>query len=158
LKNNGKCRSLQEDFRFGRAVQMIANRFRRLGDENLSNQGINICQLRILSYLHRNESGGPVYQRTWEDEFGIRRSSVTSVLQNMEKNGYLVRESSPADARTKCLRMTEKGKELDRSLLDYIHSLEEAMMDGISPEERQILKNALLRMLENLEKTEKEKE
>lgn len=144
-----------EEFRFGRSIQRVGNLFRRLADENLSQHGINISQLRILGYLSRFEEGGEICQRDLEEAFGVRRSSITSILNNMEKSGYLVRRVSPDDARVKKVSLTEKGKELDESLRNYIHSLEEKLLDGIPPAETEVVKKCLERMLENLEETER---
>ena len=146
-----------EEFRLGRVLQKINNCFRRMGDENLSNHGISLSQLRILAYLAKNEGRGDVYQKDLEEAFGIRRSSVSGILQNMEKAGYLSREGSLHDARVKRVVLTEKGKKLDQSLLDYIRSLEEEMLCGFLPEEREQLKGMLLRVLENLETAERNK-
>ncbi len=143
-----------EEFRFGRALGQANVRFRRLGDLNLSRHGINISQLRILGYLARNEEKGEIYQKDLEEAFGVRRSSVTSILQNMEKSGYLVRESSQRDARVKRVVLTQKGRELDQTLLRYIHSLEEEMLSGFSPEEKASLQGYLVRIISNLENIE----
>ena len=43
----------------------------------------------------------PVYQRDIEKRLCIRRSTVTATLNRMEKNGLIVRESVPEDARLK---------------------------------------------------------
>ena len=147
----------RREMRLGRVLQKINVCFRRMGDENLSNHGISLSQLRILAYLAKNEDEGDVYQKDLEEAFGIRRSSVSSILQNMEKAGLLSREGTRHDARVKKVVLTEKGKELDRSLLDYIHSLEEEMLCGFSREEREQLKGMLLRVLENLETAERNK-
>lgn len=145
-----------ENFRFGRAMQMVSVRFRRLADDNLSKYNISVSQLRVLAYLSRKE--GPVFQRELEEELGIRRSSITELLQNMEKSGYLQRENSPQDGRVKALFLTPKGQELDRKLKMYLHNLEEMMMAGISPEEKQVFQETILKMIENLEQIERSRE
>ena len=51
----------------------------------------------------------PVYQRDIEKRLCIRRSTVTATLNRMEKNGLIVRESVPEDARLKRIVLTEKA-------------------------------------------------
>jgi DNA-binding MarR family transcriptional regulator len=53
--------------------------------------------------------------------------------------------------------LTEKGKALDAELRSYICSLEEALMEGVSREEREVLQRALVKMLYNLEETERKR-
>ncbi len=143
------------DFRFGKEIQNIANRFRRFGDENLQKEGITVSQLRVIAYISRNQGQGAVYQKDLEEHFSIRRSSVTSLLKNMEKSGILQRFGAPGDARAKTLVLTEKGKKLDEDLINYIRSLEERLMKGFSSEEKEALQGFLLRMIENLEMIER---
>lgn len=143
-----------EEFRFGREVQNVANRFRRLGDENLQKEGITISQLRVIAYLSRhNES--VVNQKDLEAHFAIRRSSVTGLLQNMEKSGLLERRGSDTDARVKIVTLTEKGRKLDEKLKSYIQGLEADLMQGFKAEEKELLQSFLLRVLENLESIER---
>jgi len=144
-----------ENFRFGRAVQGVANRFRRLGDENLAKHGITVSQLRVIAYVSTSPEG-EVSQRELEDAFEIRRSSVTGLLQNMEKSGLIERFGSKEDARIKRVRLTDKGKGLDVELKSFIHSLEARLLSGFSPEERSQAKSLLLRMMDNLEQIERD--
>ena len=150
---NQKEKIPPEEFRFGREVQNVANRFRRLGDENLQKEGITISQLRVIAYISGH--GEEVCQKSLEEHFDIRRSSVTGLLQNMEKSGLLVRCSSRSDARVKLVSLTEKGKTLDEKLWNYIHGLESELMQGFSNEEKELLSVFLQRMLENLDRIER---
>jgi DNA-binding MarR family transcriptional regulator len=58
----------------------------------------------------------------------------------------------------KALFLTPKGQELDRKLKMYLHNLEEMMMAGISPEEKQVFQETILKMIENLEQIERSRE
>ena len=143
-----------EEFRFGREVQNVANHFRRLGDENLLKEGITITQLRVIAYISR-QSPDTVYQKDLEEHFHIRRSSVTGLLQNMEKSGILERSPSETDARVKIVTLTEKGKALDEKLRSYIQGLEAELMKGFDAREKEQMRIFLLRMLENLDSVER---
>ena len=54
----------------------------------------------IIEYLYRHRDE-PVFQRDIEREFSITRSTVTNILQLMERKGYIQRLSVPQDARLK---------------------------------------------------------
>ena len=62
----------------------------------------------IIEYLYRHRDT-PVFQRDIEREFSITRSTVTNILQLMERKGYIERRSVPQDARLKKLVLTEEG-------------------------------------------------
>ena len=69
----------------------------------------------IMEYLYRH-SETPVFQRDIEREFSITRSTVTNILQLMERKGYITRRSVEQDARLKQLVLTEKGRQQAREL------------------------------------------
>lgn len=88
----------------------------------------------IMGYLHCNEHRD-IYQKTLESDFGIRRSSVTSLVQMMEKKGYICRETVPGDARLKKICLTEDGKDTAMKIWHTLDSMEEQMLDGIDAQE-----------------------
>lgn len=89
----------------------------------------------IMGYLykHRNE---PVFQRDIEREFSITRSTVTNILQLMERKGYIERQSVPQDARLKRLFLTEEGIRLHEKTIDSLHQTD-AFLAGLLTEEEQ---------------------
>lgn len=90
----------------------------------------------ILGYLYDRElEGKNVYQKDLEQDFGIRRSTVTQMMQLMEKNGLITRECVSLDARLKRLVLTDKGKEIHLLVVRDIQSLEDAAVKGISQDE-----------------------
>ncbi len=143
--------NLPGEFRFGREIQFVSKSFRRLADENLNQEGITVSQLRVLCYVSQKGKEGKVYQKDLEEHFGIRRSSVTELLQNMEKSGILTRTPCATDARTREIVLTEKGAVLDERLKEYITGLEEEFLKGFSREEKELLASFLIRLSENLE-------
>ena len=50
----------------------------------------------IIGYLYRNRDK-EVFQRDIQEQFSIRRSTVTGILQLMEKNGLITRSSVEQD-------------------------------------------------------------
>ena len=66
-------------------------------------------QNRVLHYLLAHIPETPVYQKDIEREFRVSKSTVTEILQLMEKNGFIVRESSRRDGRMKRILPTEKS-------------------------------------------------
>ena len=84
--------------------------FRKIGQIARTNDVEAVTPMHgwIMEYLCRN-SDTPVFQRDIEREFSITRSTVTNILQLMERKGYIRRQSVPQDARLKQLVLTEEG-------------------------------------------------
>ncbi|WP_455526410.1 MarR family winged helix-turn-helix transcriptional regulator [Huintestinicola sp.] len=90
-------------------------------------------QCRILGYIrYCNDHGDCVYQKDIENSFGIKRSSVASILANMEKGGYIVREVDGADARVKKVILTEQGQKLQREMGLTIQMIEGIITQNMS--------------------------
>ena len=101
----------------------------------------------IIEYLYRHRDT-PVFQRDIEREFSITRSTVTNILQLMERKGYIERQSVPQDARLKRLVLTEKGACIREKTMQALHQTDEFVESLLTPEE-----NAeLLRLLNKLRK------
>ena len=61
----------------------------------------------IIRYLYTNQDKD-VFQKDIEQYFSIGRSTVTNIIQLMERKGYIARESVEHDARLKKVVLTEK--------------------------------------------------
>src|SRR5215510_7586463 len=72
-------------------------------------------QFMLLLYLFDNEDKD-MFQRDIEATFKIRRSTVTNLIQSVEKKGYVKRESVESDARLKRLCLTDKAKEIGKKI------------------------------------------
>lgn len=123
--------------------------FRKIGQIARTNgvEAVTPMHGWIMEYLYRN-SDTPVFQRDIEREFSITRSTVTNILQLMERKGYIERQSVPQDARLKRLVLTEKGACIREKTMQALHQTDEFVESLLTPEE-----NAeLLRLLNKLRK------
>lgn len=99
----------------------------------------------IIEYLYRHREE-PVFQRDIEQEFSITRSTVTNILQLMERKGYIRRQSVPQDARLKQLVLTEEGIHFHEKTMLSFHQTDDYVASLLTEEE-----NAeLLRLLNKL--------
>ncbi len=119
----------------------VSKNIRYFFDMTTSENGLTSIQTRILGHLwHAEEEGRCVFQREIEDIFRIKRSSVTSVLQTLEKKGLIVRESIPEDARVKKLVLTEEARKMQVCTYHVIGEMEKEVRTLFTEEEfRQFL-------------------
>lgn len=103
----------------------------------------------ILKYLYDNRDR-EVYQRDIEKQFSIGRSTVTTIIQLMEKRELICRQSVEHDARLKRVMLTEKGFIHHNLVKENIFAIQQKMMTGISEEEKQTFLDIVQRMDGNL--------
>lgn len=115
---------------------------------------ITYPQSRILLLLFAyQDSDQVVNQRTLEHEMGIKASSVSSLVRNLEAKEFIECHRDPKDSRNKTIVLSERGKEL-REILDQItRESEQAITRGMSEEEQQAIRATLLKIRENVTET-----
>ena len=133
----------------GKEIRNLSNKIRRDLDERHLDD-LTVTQRWILGYLHRN-SGRDVFQRDIEKEFDIRRSTVTGILQILERDGYIERQSVLSDGRLKKLVLTQKAIDHHSRCAMQIDALEEKLCRGFSEEELQQFFDFCQRFSANLE-------
>ncbi|EEH97740.1 MarR family transcriptional regulator [Clostridium tertium] len=130
----------------GRKINILSHKIkRRIGKVSLE-YGISSMQAKILGYIFHQAPKRDIFQKTIEEEFDIRRSSVTSVLSLMEKNGLIERVSVCEDARLKKIILTDKGIEVHKSVYKEIEIVESIIYDSLSKEELELFSEILERL------------
>lgn len=133
----------------GLYINIASHLIRRTADSFSAHYGLTGIQSRILSYL----AGVPdreIFQKDIEQHFGIRRSSVTSVISNLEQNGFLERRKVAGDARLKKLVLTENGLEVVQELTHSIDEFEQTLSDCFTGKEREEFLWMLKRIIQKL--------
>lgn len=130
---------MNSEIHIGKRISILTKRIHRRIDKEAAKYGITGVQARILGFVYHNYTKKDIFQKDIEEELDIRRSSVTSVLQLMEKNGYIQRVSVSEDARLKKIMLTEKGLEIQRNVYNFILEFEKSLQDELSEAEMNIL-------------------
>lgn len=107
----------------------------------------------IIAYI-KGRDGEEVFQKDVEKRFSIRRSTATSILQLMEKNGLITREAVEYDARLKRIILTEKAHEMVSLFDEERKQTEEILGKDLSESERKTLIELLEKVTKNLMESE----
>ena len=135
----------------GKVINKISNRLRRRCRAVQEAIGISGAQGNILDYILVEGEKRSIYQKEIEREFGLRPSTATETLQNLEKRGLIRRIPDEQDGRYKRIVFTEKASQVKEALRQEIRQSEELLLRGISSEEKTVFLEIAERMLENLE-------
>ena len=104
----------------------------------------------IIGYLSHN-SDHDIFQRDIEIRFSLRRSTVTGILQRMEKNELIRREAVSYDKRLKKIILTKKSIELHEQFSKTYDHLEVKLTEGIEQEELDAFFSIIEKMKYNVE-------
>ncbi len=124
---------------------------RQMSRENcilLSEYGVSPVQMHTLVFIHKNNKKSiKVYQKDIEKELNLRPSSVSTLLNNLEKNELIVRNVADGDARAKELELTEKAKYIcikDKLLMESCDGAIQSALSEVEQEQFEILLNKII--------------
>lgn len=130
----------------------IVNRLHQVAldmpSENIP-RGMTASQLITIGFLYFSRQGD-VYQRDIESFFKLRRSTVSSQLNTLERKGLIQRVPVPHDARLKKLVLTEEGLKVSDEVLRRLNAINDLMIQGLDPEEVRQLTQLLCKLEKNL--------
>ena len=138
----------------GKVINKISNRLRRRSVALQEKLGMSGAQGNILNYILVDGRKRPVYQKDIEKEVGLRPSTATEALKNLEAKGLICRISEKQDGRLKRIELTSKAEEIRHLITSEIAESENLLLKGITEEERRIFIEIGKKMLKNLDEAE----
>lgn len=127
-------------------IAKISRSIRRIKAEEMSEFHLKGPHVSCLYYLTQLGplTAGQLCDRCEEDKAAVSRS-----LEYLEQNGYVTR---PDKRYRSPLTLTEKGQETGRAIAGKIDQLVEAASEGLTPEQRQVMYDALTCISGHLER------
>lgn len=150
----------EEQTNYGKQVRLrlrsVNLRIKRLvGNSETKKQFDNVTGMHgyVIGFLKNNQDRD-IFQRDVEKTFSIRRSTATTILQGMEKNGLIIRRPTEYDSRLKKIILTEKAKQMCDTFESDCDVIDSVILKGFSEAETKQLDEFLNRLAENLSEIE----
>jgi MarR family transcriptional regulator for hemolysin len=109
--------SLPESFeeRFAAALHTSARLWRLALDKRLKHLGIGQSGWMTIAMIAK--AGEPMSQRALADLVGVEGPSMVSMLDRLERDGFVTRTPSALDRRVKLVHLTDAGKTIYAEVL-----------------------------------------
>jgi MarR family transcriptional regulator, repressor for mepA len=125
-------------------LRNIVHAIKELQDSKLIPYDITNQQARLLGDIDGQLKQEKKFcQKDLERTMNLRGSSITSLLQRLERKGFIVRSSGDEDGRTKQLQITEKGIKLIEEMEAVFLSVEDMLLKNMKKDEKEIYKRLL---------------
>lgn len=124
-------------------IRNIAHALSFVNDQELSRYDVTNQQGKLLGAIYYNVSNQVVNRKFLQEKMGLNGSSVTSLLNSLEKKGYIVRSSNKEDSRALMVTVTPKGEKIVKEVTSYFLNAEQAMLSEMSEEEVAIFRGLL---------------
>ena len=129
---------MEDKVSIGPKVRELFFYIRKLMDETISSKvkGVTPTQGFILYKLTLAEQdNSEVNQKQLEKCLHVNKSTLSEMLNLMEKNDLIERISSKEDNRKKIIRLSQKGREVNAHIGHIIDELEEDLKGRVTKEE-----------------------
>jgi len=110
--------------------------------------GLAGAKWKILVVLSIKEG---ITQKHMADMAFVEAPTLVPIIDRMEKDGYLTRQSDPKDRRNNLIFMTKKSKVLVDPIIDCILEIRNMGLNKISKKDMEITKKVLGQIMSNTE-------
>ena len=135
-------------------IEPLSRKLNHLGRAYLSQLAKQVEPLGIsryyyaLSYIYFHD--GRLTQKALAGELGKDKSLIVTVIDKLTEQGFVYRETNPADRREHLLKVTSKGKKAVPQIVEAFEALNKSITEEISDEEMKIFNIVLKKMEANM--------
>lgn len=112
--------------------------------------GVTPAQGRIIMYIY--DSPDEICQKDIERHISVAKSTISTILNTMEKNNLIVRKCIDGDLRRNVITLTEKALKVADMLRNDEKYFDEILLSGVSYEELQNFYRILGKIRKNIER------
>lgn len=131
-------------------LSRVQRKMRALFDARVKERGLTLPRARALLILGR---GVNLNQRELADELDIETPTLVRLLDGMEKQGFIERQSVEGDRRAKQIAMTPRGAKVAEEVLDLARSLRADVLKSISAHDMSTTVKVFAAMSDNIAKS-----
>lgn len=111
--------------------------------------GINCGHIWLISLVYLKD--GKVEIKELVKQLEKKKSTVTEMINTLEKNGFLVKYQSKEDKRVYYVETTTKAEEMKPQIMDIIKGIKDKLLNSFSEEDQEVFNKHLNRMINNIE-------
>lgn len=130
-------------------IRTIAWKMKAMADEKINGLGLNSQQGRMIGYIYEHQDSGLI-QKDLALAFHRKEASITSMLQGLEKHGYIERRISSNNERQKNIYVLPKGVELIEEFNKSFGEVEESITEALTEAEKKNLLAMLIKVNNNM--------
>tara|TARA_B100001146_G_C16168211_1_gene428814 strand:- start:845 stop:1294 length:450 start_codon:yes stop_codon:yes gene_type:complete len=144
-----KKEKLKHDISLGMLISQVDRLCTKRFVQNSHKVGLDISQDQwmVLGPIWKNEG---ISQKDISEYCGKDKTSVTRIIDTLEKKNIVVRVPDQLDNRVKRVVLSNKGKELFLNVMPVIEQTRDELRSGISDKEIESLKTVLTKLYRNL--------
>ncbi len=141
--------------RSGALLTIAARTGQELAGKRLAPMGLTVRLCGVLNLL----GNGPISQQELGEQLGIDRTTIVELIDQLERQGLVVRRRNAADRRSYALVLTPRGRAVQKRASKAFDAAADEFFGALKSTERQLLSDMMRRLIvaadEKLGKTPK---
>ena len=129
-------------------LRTVAMKYRYYAHNVLDKNRRGVSQDLVIYHIAQQKG---LHQKDLATKLNIKPASVSSIVNQMEAEGLLVRVQDEKDGRKYRLSLTEKGRKLLSNVINSWFKIQEDITKGFSEEEKTVFLRLLKQMNQNLD-------
>lgn len=117
-------------------IQEIARKTSLILNNEFLSTGITFSQFRVLNCIWKR---GPLTQKEIHEIISVQPSTLTGIINLLEKKELVTRRVDNEDARIKRIHLTQKGKNIEDDSWNIISDFENEFEAALSQEEKALM-------------------
>lgn len=131
------------------ALVQAGEAFVSLATRALRRHGLTAAGAQVLGII--DGAGKPISPTLIAERLIVTTATVTTLLDTLERRGFVVRQPDPGDRRRVLVALTDKARETTDVFLPQIVALQTAVMAGVGEPERLALAGLLAGIAADIE-------
>jgi DNA-binding MarR family transcriptional regulator len=130
------------------AIVRAAEIFKRNHSGVFRNYGLSFPQYNVLRVLEASKNGRNKISDVSRIML-VPGANITGIAKRLEKDGFIIKKSDPADDRVTILEITPKGKRTLKNIKNEKDERLELMLKNLSENQKLVLLDKIKRILKN---------
>lgn len=113
-------------------------------NSRLIKHGVTKSQWIAMYYINKKEN---LTQKSLADLMGTKESTITGILDRLEREDLILRQEDINDRRKKILVLTDKGRLKNTKLTEIVQNFRDVCLAGVSEEDQKVFLEILDKMV-----------
>ena len=131
------------------AMAKVNRKLRTVFDARVKERGLTLARARTLLALMEQEG---LYQKELAEALEIENATMVRLLDGLERQSFIERQTVQGDRRAKRVVMTAEGKILAEQVVKLAGDVREDLLEGVSDEELSTALSVLRKMSDSMNK------
>lgn len=128
------------------SFNLLFNTYNKFLNENFKTDGYNDLSINAYQYIVAIYDAKEITTTRLSELLGLKKASITQMLQSLEQKGYIGRKTSEYDKRSSIIKLTEKGQFLMRTEESVFSHFESKIHKSLTEDELLQLEHLLYKL------------